>query len=160
MRHRLSYANVVATLALFVALGGSATAAKLVTSRDIRDRTIQVRDLSAAARKALTARPGPAGPAGAPGSQGPAGPPGPGTNYSIVAGDTRAVSTASGKNDDQATVRCPQGRPIAGGLAAASKGVTLSVSTESAPGEWKIRVEYNTGSSGQWTWQPVVTCAT
>jgi hypothetical protein len=41
VRARLSYANVVATLALFVALGGSAWAGGLIGSDDIRDRSIK-----------------------------------------------------------------------------------------------------------------------
>ncbi len=51
---RLSPATVIALLALFVALGGTATAAKiLVTSADIKNGTIQIVDLSAKARLAL-----------------------------------------------------------------------------------------------------------
>ena len=40
VRHRLSYANVVATLALFVALGGTGYAASQLTGRDIKNRSI------------------------------------------------------------------------------------------------------------------------
>ena len=55
MLSRLSYANVVATVALFIALGGSSYAAlKLprnsVGSAQIRNGSVQPRDLSAAAR--------------------------------------------------------------------------------------------------------------
>jgi hypothetical protein len=46
LRARLTYANVVATLALFVALGGSAYAAHQITSRDIRNRSIRAVDVS------------------------------------------------------------------------------------------------------------------
>jgi hypothetical protein len=52
---RLTYANVVATLALFVALGGSAVAAFVVTSDDIKDGTIRQRDLNPSVRQASTA---------------------------------------------------------------------------------------------------------
>lgn len=70
MRPRLSYANVVATLALFLALGGSSYAAlKLprnsvgaaqiragaVHSSDVANGSLQAGDLSGAARKALGA---------------------------------------------------------------------------------------------------------
>jgi hypothetical protein len=62
---------VLSTFALFVALGGTALAAHgLVTSRDIADRTIQVRDLSPAAVRALKGRPGKQGPPGPPGAKG------------------------------------------------------------------------------------------
>lgn len=43
---RLSYANVVASLALMVALGGTATAAVVITGRDIRDGTVTGADLA------------------------------------------------------------------------------------------------------------------
>ena len=79
----LSYANVTATLALFIALGGGAYAAfslprnsvgsaqlrkGAVRSREIRDRSIKLRDVSVATRKALTGKQGPAGPPGSPGT--------------------------------------------------------------------------------------------
>src|SRR3954452_21248041 len=78
---RLTYANVIATLALIAALGtGSAFAATqlaknsvgsrqirtgAVHSSDVKNRTLQVRDLSTKARKALRGHTGPQGPAGA-----------------------------------------------------------------------------------------------
>jgi hypothetical protein len=45
-RKRLTYANVTATLALFVALGGSSYAAITVTGRDVRDHSLSGRDLA------------------------------------------------------------------------------------------------------------------
>jgi hypothetical protein len=78
-RARLTYANVTATLALFVALGGTTyAAAKLprnsvgtaqlrpgaVHSTDIADRTVRVQDIAVSARGSLRGRPGPTGPAG------------------------------------------------------------------------------------------------
>jgi hypothetical protein len=93
---KLTYANVTATVALFVALGGTSYAAltlprdsvgskqiraravgaselrsRAVSSRHVRDRAISLRDISPAARTALR---GARGPAGAQGAQGPAGP--------------------------------------------------------------------------------------
>lgn len=91
--------TVIASLALFVALGGSATAATLITGGKIKDGTITGKDvknstltgakvkngslgssdLSTAARGSLkgakgdTGPAGPTGPAGAPGAQGPRG---------------------------------------------------------------------------------------
>ena len=89
LRDRLSYANVTASLALFVALGGTSYAAVTlprnsvgqkqlrdhavgtkelrrgaVRSAHIRNRTIRVSDLAGSTRSALAGRPGPAGPAG------------------------------------------------------------------------------------------------
>jgi hypothetical protein len=77
--NRLSYANVVATLALFIALGGTGYAAvKLprnsvgstqiksgaVHTPEIADRTIRLGDISLGARSSLRGQAGPAGPAG------------------------------------------------------------------------------------------------
>jgi hypothetical protein len=45
LRQRVSYANVVATLALFVALGGSSYAAFTVTGRDVINGSLTYRDL-------------------------------------------------------------------------------------------------------------------
>lgn len=91
-RSRLTYANVISTLALFLALGGSSYAAlalprnsvgsvqirakavsaselrsRSVSSRVIRDGSISLRDLSAGSRSSLRGQAGPAGPAGASG---------------------------------------------------------------------------------------------
>jgi hypothetical protein len=103
-RPRVTYANVIATLALFFALGGTAAGAKVwITGADIKDRSLtgaDVADRSLSARKLrlasingstvldgslraadfdpadLVAMAGPAGPAGAKGDQGPKGDPG------------------------------------------------------------------------------------
>ena len=115
LRGRLSYANVTATLALFVALGGTSYAAitlprnsvgskqiranavgtaelkrGAVKSRDIRQRTIGVGDISTAARTSLRGATGPAGP------QGPAGPSGVTYRAAIPAGGTVARGNATG----------------------------------------------------------------
>ena len=82
---RLTYANVTATLALFIALGGSSYAALqlprnsvgptqiragAVRTSEVRDRSVRLRDISPSARTALRGREGPTGPVG---PQGPAG---------------------------------------------------------------------------------------
>ncbi|MEA2293601.1 MAG: hypothetical protein QOE86_1240 [Solirubrobacteraceae bacterium] len=64
---RPSPATVIASLALFVAVGGPAEAARLIngstikpntiTSKQVKDRTLAVRDLSAAARRSLQRTP-------------------------------------------------------------------------------------------------------
>jgi hypothetical protein len=74
------YANVTATMALVVALGGTSYAAiKLpansVTSKTVKDRSLLSKDFKAGQLPAGKA--GPAGAAGAQGAQGPAGPVGP-----------------------------------------------------------------------------------
>jgi hypothetical protein len=92
IRDRLSYANVTASLALFLALGGtsyalatlprnSVGAAQLrpdsvrasevrhraVRSSEIDDRSIRLRDISKRARESLRGQVGPVGPPGPPG---------------------------------------------------------------------------------------------
>jgi hypothetical protein len=69
---------VIALVALVLAMGGSAVAASLITSKQIKDGTIQTRDLSTKAVASLrtTAASAAAGPAGPAGPEGPAGPKG------------------------------------------------------------------------------------
>ena len=45
LRRHLSYANVMATAAVFIALGGSSYAALKITGADVRDRSLSYRDL-------------------------------------------------------------------------------------------------------------------
>ena len=45
LRRHFTYANVMATLAVFIALGGSSYAALNLTGRDIRDGSLTSRDL-------------------------------------------------------------------------------------------------------------------
>ena len=74
----------IGLLALFVALGGpaiasdTATAAvRQITGKQIKDGSVEAKDLSKAARNSLKGQTGPAGPQGDTGDQGPAGPAGP-----------------------------------------------------------------------------------
>lgn len=68
-RRRPSPATVIAILALVVALTGTALAANLISSRNIKDGTIKKRDLNAKLVKALS-KPGPRGAQGPPGEKG------------------------------------------------------------------------------------------
>jgi hypothetical protein len=45
LRRKLSYANVMATLAVFIALGGTSYAALELTGRDIKDGSLTARDV-------------------------------------------------------------------------------------------------------------------
>ena len=105
LRARLSYANVTASLALFIALGGTTYAAtslprnsvgskqirtnavgaselrhNAVRSAEIRNRSINLRDVALSARNSLR------------GSQGPQGPPGP-----AGTADRAAINSGGGK---------------------------------------------------------------
>jgi hypothetical protein len=74
----------VGLLALFIALGGPAVASdtakaavKQITGKQIKDGSVEAKDLSKAARNSLKAQQGPAGPQGEPGDEGPTGAAGP-----------------------------------------------------------------------------------
>jgi hypothetical protein len=81
IRKRLSYANVIATLALILAVGGGTAIAasqfgkETIGSRALKKESIGPGKLNPAAKAALQ---GPAGAKGAIGATGPAGPSGPG----------------------------------------------------------------------------------
>jgi hypothetical protein len=45
LRSRLTYANVMATIAVFIALGGSSYAALTITGRDVKDASLTGKDL-------------------------------------------------------------------------------------------------------------------
>ena len=77
-RTRFTPATVLASIALFVALAGTATAGTaLITGAQIKNGSIGLADLNPAAKVALRGQNGPAGPAGANGAAGPQGPGGP-----------------------------------------------------------------------------------
>jgi hypothetical protein len=78
LRAKLSYANVMATIAVFIALGGSSYAAVRMTGKDVKDGTLTGKDvknrslgqkeLSRRAVRSLTGRRGPRGLQGVPGA--------------------------------------------------------------------------------------------
>jgi hypothetical protein len=87
MRSKLSYANVMSTVAVFVALGGTSYAAVKITGADVRNNTLTGADIKNRSLGARELRPGvlqaagqgpagPAGPQGAAGAQGARGPQG------------------------------------------------------------------------------------
>lgn len=96
VRHRLSYANVMASVAVFIALGGTSVAAvslgrssvkgkhiasNAITSPKVKDRSLRARDFALgqlpAGAKGATGAAGAAGQAGPSGAAGPQGPQGP-----------------------------------------------------------------------------------
>lgn len=74
---RLSPSFIVAIAAVVLASSGSAIAARFITTRDIKNGTIQLVDLNAKARSALAGGRGPQGAPGPRGADGAAGPVGP-----------------------------------------------------------------------------------
>jgi hypothetical protein len=77
-RARLTYANVMATIALFVALGGSSYAAIKVTGKNVKDNSLTTADIKnkSLLRKDFKGGQLPAGAQGAPGKAGAQGRPG------------------------------------------------------------------------------------
>jgi hypothetical protein len=110
MKHlsgKLTYANVIATLALFVALaGGTAFAASQmlpknsVGPKQLRKGAVTATKLAGSARHALTGAVGPRGPEGPTGPQGPSGAAGP-AGGSLPAGVTLRGSVAAGQSDSE-----------------------------------------------------------
>lgn len=83
LRSRMTFANVISFLALFVALGGTATAALLITGKNVKDGSLTGRDVKNGSLVAVDFGRGqlPAGAPGAPGAAGAKGTDGvPGTN--------------------------------------------------------------------------------
>jgi hypothetical protein len=124
---RSRHGTVVAYIALFVALGGTATAAGVVQlkpnsvgSREIKDHSIRPVDLAFTLRDGAQ---GPAGPQGAPGEVG-------GTGLRGATGDAGQVTmtilsadTTLGAGDTgTATATCPNGRPYLTGGAIVRNG--------------------------------------
>jgi hypothetical protein len=155
VRGRLTYANVTASLALFVALGGTGYAAitlprdsvgakqiraNAVGSSEIRRNAIQTRDISRRAKSALRGQRGPAGPAG------PAGPPGitefvqVNSDARIVAGTTQGIAWSA---SDPSLYRIEFRRDVA---ACAYSAVLASVPGGSVPNPVAGRI--TVGSAG------------
>jgi hypothetical protein len=141
MARRLSSgrtATIVAFLAgILIATAGTATAAKLVTGKQIKNGSVTAKDLSKAVRAQLKKAgvPGPqgvAGPAGAKGDTGPAGPTGaPGLSGVEVKMIVEPVSNTLTGAD---TVVCPQGKVVlGGGVTVAGGGAGTSYVQRSAP---------------------------
>src|SRR3954447_25854069 len=77
LRHlKPSGSMLVALVALVMATTGSAVAASLITSKQIKDGTITAKDINKKALKSLKGKTGKSGATGAAGSQGPVGPKG------------------------------------------------------------------------------------
>ena len=111
-----------AAITLFIASGGAAAAADLITGKDIKNGSIALKDLSKGAKKSLKGQRGARGPQGlqgVPGPQGSAGPPGAAASNSVTLafGDTQFLC-ADGGGDCQVGVsvaQCPAGMIAIGG---------------------------------------------
>jgi hypothetical protein len=167
LARRLTYANVVATLALFVALGGGAYAAtqlkkNSVGTKQLKNGAVTAAKLAAAAQAALQGAPGArgeAGPKGEPGAKGETGAPGapglagvegppghegpPGLGKVFLQERTYA-SNVPAESDALMRVNCPTGSQAIGGGGEVDGGFTPFISKPvptgqgTAPLGWEI----------------------
>src|SRR3954453_13432682 len=110
---------VVSIVALVVACSGGAVAAVVITSKQIKNGTIQLGDINKSARKSLAGKKGPAGPSGPAGARGPAGPTGPagpaGTSGSAGSAGSAGSGGSSGGGPGEAfTTNDPNNTTIGG----------------------------------------------
>ena len=171
---------VIAAVVAAIVVAGSATAATIiVTSKNIKDGTIQTVDISAKAKQALRGRRGPAGrtgapgpagitgPAGAAGAQGPAGsigpagpqgPAGPGlSNLYYV----EAEGTAPPSSPGTATAQCDPGDIVISGGGSVDTG-RIYATRASGPfpyDAWLVGA-YNDSMIATATIEAVALCAT
>ncbi|UTI66134.1 hypothetical protein NBH00_08000 [Paraconexibacter antarcticus] len=135
LKSRLTYANVTASIALFVALGGSSYAALslprnsvgtnqirtgAVGSSEIRNHSVALRDMSSGAQRALRGAIGPAGPAG------PTGPPA-ARDFEVVSGAgalIRGTAVSGGRAGSPGTYTVAFAAPTTACAVTASLGST------------------------------------
>jgi Collagen triple helix repeat (20 copies) len=184
-RIRLTYANVVASIALFAALGGSSYAAISVTGKQVRDASLSgrdvrngsltsgdVRDQSLLARDFKIGQL-PVGPAGDRGPQGPIGPQGP-TGPQGLQGEPgmpgisgyQIVTSKSPFSSDQgrtATADCPPGKVAIGGggrVFGSVSGIALSASDPAPDGSsWTAEAHEIVSNAEIWTVEAQAICA-
>lgn len=113
LRSKLTYANVLSTMCLFLVLGGGAYAAtqlpkNSVGAKQLKNGSITLAKLSAATKNALKGATGPAGPAGPAGPQGPKGDTG-------AAGATNVVVRVGKTELNESTASCHSGEVATGG---------------------------------------------
>jgi hypothetical protein len=174
---RLGYANVMATVAVFIALGGASYAAvrlprNSVGARQLKKEAVTPAKLSKKARATLIGPAGPVGPVGAQGPQGPQGRQGPqgeqGTqgppgidNYQVVTG-TAVESSGGGINLASAFVFCPEGTSALGGGFTTGGNETPSARTDhpvsGSSSGWFVQTTSTTVA--KYTMTPYVICAT
>ncbi|MET0616061.1 MAG: hypothetical protein ABW142_11480 [Thermoleophilaceae bacterium] len=177
-RIRLSYANVVATLALFAALGGSSYAAIAVTGAQVRDgsltgkdvhnSSLTGKDVRNASLLAQDFKPGqlPGGPQGPKGDKGELGPQGlkgepgaPGVSgYEIV------ESTSPATSDNKFRIaQCPAGKVAVGGgaflLGDFTGHVALDRSEPVGNAAWEAQAAELVPTGGAWAVGVRVICA-
>jgi hypothetical protein len=182
---RISPATVIASIALFVSLSGTAVAAGLITGKnvldgsltavDIRDNSLGTREIENGSLRpvdfeVLPAGPqgpaGPSGPQGAKGAQGKQGVPGAPGLSGVEVVTLESIANSSG--DKLTEVVCPDGKvAIGGGGETVVKGVNygyMAALVASAPTDdqhgWFVRAKYSPGGQyGAWALRVYAVCA-
>jgi hypothetical protein len=137
LRPRLTYANVMATVAVFIALGGGSVAAVSITGKNVKDSSLTGKDIKNSSlttrdvknRSLLAAdfKPGQL-PAGARGAQGPPGSAGKDGFGELVYPD-HAETVADGDSAEVA-VACPAGTSATGGDVFANDSTDTDVTNQ------------------------------
>lgn len=167
VRSRLTYANITATLALFVALGGGAYAAIKLPADSVG--TAQLRDNAVISAKvldrSLLAKDFKLGqlPAGPQGPAGPSGPPGaPGVSGLEVVYAASGGGAAATKSSE---AQCPSAKKVSGGGALIAGASTATVRA-SVPGQvpnptsWYVEAHEAVPSGASWTLYAYAVCVT
>lgn len=140
-------ALIAAVVAAIVAAASSTAATIVVTSKNIKNGTIQTVDISAGAKRALKGNRGPRGFRGARGSQGVPGPQGPqglqGIQRLVAVSAAKAIPTDTA---DTVVATCPSGMvAVSGGFSLAlgtgSLGTPTVVSSGSLTTGWAVSID-------------------
>jgi hypothetical protein len=124
-------ATVIAALAVALGVTSGAGAALVVTSKNIRNGTIQLVDISPRAKTALRGRRGPEGPPGI---------------SSITEATATLTIAPSGRGN--AVAECPGGlAPISGGFLSGASNVAVQVSRRSQQRGWEVGASGTSGVS-------------
>jgi hypothetical protein len=179
VRTHVTYANVTATLALFVALSGSAYAAiklpansvgtaqlqnNAVISAKVADGSLLAADFKAgqlpAGQRGPKGPTGPSGPAGPAGAQGPSGAAGGLSGLEVI----YAASVGGAFTVKSSEAHCPPGKKVTGGGSVIA-GETNARVTVSAPGQvpnptsWYVQAIEPSATGVSWTLYAYAVCA-
>jgi hypothetical protein len=165
-RHRLTYADVMSSIAVFVALGGASYAAVKLPPNSVGTKQIKKAAVTRpkidpkllTSLKGTTGAPGPTGAQGATGTQGPKGDPGSGVTGVEKVDAQSTYDAATGFKSAIAT--CPPGKKAIGG-GGRVEGVNPPYLRESGPSadltQWIAR-GYSSGG-GAWQVTASAICA-
>ena len=163
IKQKLTYANVTATLALFIALGGSSYAALqlprnsvgaqqvrtgAVRSSEVRDRSLLLRDISTKTRRSLRGQRGAAGPAGA------QGPPGaPATSYFAAVSSSGSFVRGNATSGGRAGATGVYVVGFAQSVSGCAYSATIGTTDSSSAGAGRISVRDDGGRVGVQTFE-------